>query len=316
MTDRRPRRWVSWVARGLLLVLGLTAVAWLVAEAGTEEVAGAVRGAWVWVAVALLLEGGRIACEAASTVFLLGERAQLLRRSSLVRMHLIAYAISMAMPAGRAASEALKAVMLTPVVGAGRGAAVGTASQGLNLVANATVSVPAAVTAWIVTGPGGLTLALAIHAAVSVTGGMLVLVAARSGPLSQLLERIPRLDETVRQFRDAAREQPLMPPLAAAAIVAGRSLQVVQFGVLAHGVGLGSGPVTAMLAHGVQAVGATAGDLVPGQVGVTEGAFRIAAEAFGASAAVAVSVALLAHAVQLVWIIVGALVPVLWRARQ
>ena len=303
---------MKWLGRVALAALGAVAIYWLVNEAGQEEVVNAVRAAAPWIALAFAIEALRIAGEAVGTVFLLAGEARRLPKPVLVRTHLIVYAVSMAMPAGRATSEAVKAVLLKPFVGTAKGAAVGTASQALTLIANALVSIPAALAALWVTGPGLLALALGIHAAVSVAGGALVLSVARAGPLAAWLGRFPRLGDSVRSFQDAAREMPLVPARAASAIIVARCLQVVQFGVIAHGVGLGSGPATALLAHGVQAVGAMVGDLVPAQLGMTEGAFRLAAEAFGSSAAVAVSVALIAHAVQLGWIVIGALVPLVW----
>ena len=305
----------KWIGRVALAALGALAIYWLVEEAGSDDVLRAVEGAAPWILLAFGIEALRIAGEAIGTICLLGEHSRAVPKSVLIRTHLIVYAVSMAMPAGRATSEAVKTVLLKPFVGGARGAAVGTASQALTLIANALVSIPAAGAALLVAGPGVLALALGVFAAISVAGGALVLSVARAGPLATWLGRFPRAGNAVRAFQDAAREMPLVPPRAAGAIVTSRALQVVQFGVIAHGVGLGSGATTALLAHGVQAVGAMAGDLVPAQLGMTEGAFRLAADAFGASAATAVSVALIAHAVQLAWIVIGALAPLVWPVR-
>lgn len=309
------------VGRVLLLVLGVSALFWLVDEAGSDAVWSTIKAARYAVLAAFAIEGLRIGAELIGSIALIrSHRGPSVPLPWLVRSHLVAYAIGMALPAGRAASEAYKLVAFRGHIGTGPATAVATSSQGLNLVANAVVSVAAAIAALATVGAGALTLALCVHAGVSLTSGLAVLLIARSARVATWLEKIPVLQDTVRAFRRVQNDTPLFPPAAALAITSGRALQVVQFGVLAFGVGLGgalgSAPVVAMLVHGVQAVGSMAGDLVPGQVGVTEGAFRLAASAFGASAAVAVSVALMAHAVQLSWIVLGSLVPVVWRGRQ
>lgn len=322
------RRFGSIAFRLALLGLGISAVVWLVEEAGTEDVLHALTHATGYIVVAFLIEAVRILLELLGSIALIRaqagkgsetrERRHLIPFHWLLRTHLVSYALCMALPAGRAASETYKIIAFRPFIGTGPATAVGTSSQGLNLVANAVVSVPAAIAAFLVTGAGTLTLALCAHALISMVSGLGVLLLARSAKVAGFLERFSFLREPVRAFRAVQHQAQLLPPFAAAAIIGGRAMQVVQFGVLAAGVGLGtglaSGPAVALLTHGVQAVGSMAGDLVPGQVGVTEGAFRLAASAFGSSAAVAVSVALISHAVQLSWIVIGSLVPVLWPA--
>jgi hypothetical protein len=61
-------------------------------------------------------------------------------------------------------------------------------------------------------------------------------------------------------------------------------------------------------------VATSAGDLIPGQLGVTDAAFALAAPALQLSLASAVAVALLSHGVQLAWCAAGALTPLLFRA--
>jgi hypothetical protein len=66
--------------------------------------------------------------------------------------------------------------------------------------------------------------------------------------------------------------------------------------------------------EGVHLVGAAVGDLMPSQLGTTEANFTLAAAALALPAASAVSIALLAHLAQILWVLVGAVVPVVWPA--
>ena len=117
-------------------------------------------------------------------------------------------------------------------------------------------------------------------------------------------------------FHDVAREAGVVPTTPLFALTVGRALQIVQFGVLAHAVGVDVTLSRALLAQGVNLVALALGVLVPGQIGATEGAFAVSAEALGASVAAAMSIALLSHALQVVGILVGSLTPLLWRLKS
>jgi uncharacterized membrane protein YbhN (UPF0104 family) len=75
--------------------------------------------------------------------------------------------------------------------------------------------------------------------------------------------------------------------------------EAMQYGVVLHAIGGHATPFTALAAQGIHLVGASVGDLVPNQMGVTEGAYRLFTSALGVTAARALSIALIIRIVQL-----------------
>lgn len=300
-------------ARIGLAALGVAAIVWLVAEAGADEVAGLLRRAAPWLPLVFVLEGLRIVAEALATRRLLGPRGHQVTGKELARVHLVGYAVCMAMPAGRAAAEAVKSTMLSPAVGAARAFAIGVAGQALHLVAGGLASLVCTVVALAATGWSALTIALVVNTTITGGGGVAVGLVARNGRFAERLTRFPRLATALGSFRDAARELPLLPLAPLAWIFLTRIVQTAELGVLAFAVGLGAGLESAFLTQGVMILGSTVGDLVPGQLGVTEGAFRMGADAISSGVAQAVTVPVLLHVIVIGWIVIGALVPVFMR---
>jgi len=81
----------------------------------------------------------------------------------------------------------------------------------------------------------------------------------------------------------------------------GRLTQVVQYGVVLHAVGGVLTPSNAFVAHGIHLIGATLGDMLPNQVGVTDSAYRAFAADLGFSdePARALSIAIVVRIAQL-----------------
>jgi hypothetical protein len=304
--SRRSR--TRFVGRVVLAGLGVAAIAWLVREAGTDEVAVVLAAAAPFLPVVILLEGVRIGLEAIATRQLLGPEARRVPFGVLLRAQLVGYALCHTLPAGRATAEAAKAGMLAPFVGWPRGLAVATACQTAHLAATAFVAVPSIVVA-AAAGLDAVAWAVAAVAVASLLGAAFVQVAARAGDRVPGLGRWRSVAAMVRRYSDAAREQPLLPPGATATITASRFVQVVEYGLLAVAVGAGLGLEEGLLGFGLHLVGASVGELVPGQLGVTEGAFRLGASALRVSEAVAVSIPLLERLPQLLWIAAGAFAP-------
>ena len=82
--------------------------------------------------------------------------------------------------------------------------------------------------------------------------------------------------------------------------VAGRVIQTLQYGVILVAVGGILTPTSALVTEGIHLVGAGLGDMVPNQVGITEGAYRVFASALGLedAPARAISIALVARLCQ------------------
>jgi hypothetical protein len=290
---------VRIAARVALAAIGVGAIAALVHDAGANEVLEAASAAQTATALAFALEASRIVFEAYATRALLRGNAARLPRRTFVRAHLASYAIATIMPAGRAAAEAAKAATFAPYVGGDTAAAVAVRLQALHLLAGALIAVPCAVAAVATTGGSALAVALGIQAALLAAMGLAVIAISRSRWVADRLGRIRRFREPIARFRAAAEALPGILGSGYAFLLLSRVVQVIAVVVLARGVGLGDSIGHGLAAFGLQSAATSAGDLVPAQVGVTEGAFRWASELFGATAAKALTVAILVHAVQL-----------------
>jgi hypothetical protein len=313
----RARRPWRVLAHAAVFLLGILAVTALVRHAGSRELAAVLGRASRILPLALFLEGARIVAEMAATRALLGERARQVPRPALVHAHLVGYAVTVMMPAGRAVAEAVKATLLARHVGWGRAAAVGTANQAMSLLASAVISVPCTIAAFGVAGASALPLAIAAHTVAVALAGFAIQLGTRHAGLFALLERrMPRAAAAAEAYARAAKEHGVVPTGALVAFIVDRALQVVQCGLLAYAVGAAPGPLTALVGQGVQFVGTTIGDLVPAQIGATDGAFALAASTLGISIAAAVALALLLHCVQLAWVVLGAAAAILGRPRS
>ena len=117
------------------------------------------------------------------------------------------------------------------------------------------------------------------------------------------------LDRMRRRFVPGAVESPPLDPeerkripwRAALVCSMGRAAQVVQYGVILHAVGGVLTPRNAFIAHGIHLVGATLGDMLPNQLGVTDGAYRAFAGdlGFASEPARALSIAFVVRIAQL-----------------
>lgn len=293
---------------------GIAAVALILRGIGLTLVGQALAGAARYVPLVLLLEAAIVVCSLRALRSLYGTAAAAVPPWQLVRAGLIGYAVAGLVPAGRAFGEATRASLLARWVGAARASAAAARLQAVALIANGLISIPAAVAATCAVGWSWLPLAIAINAGVTLALGTALLCLARRSRVGAWLARRFRRAHLFGVELDAclARE-PALPARAIAWELAGRTVQVVQQLVLLACVGGALGLRAALCAEGIHLVGAAVGDLVPAQLGATEGNFTLAAGALGLSAASAVSIALLAHVAQLAWVAVGALAPLFGR---
>lgn len=98
--------------------------------------------------------------------------------------------------------------------------------------------------------------------------------------------------------------------------VVARALQAVGVGLLLAAIADTRGLAAlrgGLLGQAVHLVGSSAGDLIPLQLGATDGGFVLAAPLLGMGTADAVAAALVLHGVHLAWTATGALVPLFWR---
>jgi len=311
-----PRR-TLWrtLGRIALGVLGVAAIGAIVHSVGSEGVVAMLRRSAAWMPLLLAIEFARILLESAAPRRLYGEAGRAIPLGALVRAHLVSYALSIAVPAGRASGEAYKAAVLARYANAPLAAAVATAGQALGLLAGAIVALPCAAATFARTGTSALTAAILVHVAVAGGIGFGIQAATRSTFLMRVLERrLPRIATSVAAYRGAVQEHGVVPASPLALHVCARALQVVTLGILLRALRADAGPVDALVGQAIAFVGTTAGDWIPLQLGATDGAWALSAPLLHISASDAVAVAVLAHVVQITWVAVGALVPSVWPA--
>ena len=186
-------------------------------------------------------------------------------------------------------------------------AAVGAVTQALHLIASAIVLVPCIFAARAVGTSVTLSAAITGQAAVLMTAGSAVFIAAYFVPAgSRLFERFPRVARALDAFRSAIRQLPRFPLAPLFWLVMTRVLQMGLIMWLARALGSPISLPGGLVAQAVLQIGASAFDFVPGQIGALEGVFRFFASSIGTTAISAVAIALLLHVVQACWILVGA----------
>jgi hypothetical protein len=284
--------------RWLLLALGVGAIVYLVESVGPRAVWASLVGAGPWLPLVLLLDLAWLATEGLALLALYGGSARKIPLRDWVEATLVQYTTMVVLPVGRAGAEVARASMLSRFVGGTRATAAAALMQSITLLANAAVSVVCL--AFVLLGPRQLELALLLlgNAAVTlVLGAGMYLVMRRAkvgGMLGRRFERLahfgPELDEHFAKSRSRH--------FAALGIcLGGRVVQTLQYGVILYAVTSVFTVQSTFVAQGIHLVGAGLGDMVPNQVGVTEGAYRIFAGALGLAAEPerAVAVALLAR---------------------
>jgi hypothetical protein len=286
------------ISRIVLFAGGLALTAWLINAAGLDRVLSAIREAGPWLPAVLLLEIGIVATDMFAARALLGDAMGSVSPVIWMRSAMLAYASTVVLPAGRAAGEAVRTTTLAPAIGFGRATGVCSRLQACVLASNAAISVVIAGVVFRRHVSEGLVLALLANAAGCSVLSFVVFALARS-------ERVARWLKA--RFKRLAQAPDVVPlpagragdARAVASCLVGRLIEATQYGVVLHAVGGLATPATALTAQGIHLVGAAAGDLVPNQMGITEGAYRLFTQALDLGAARALSIALVVRIVQL-----------------
>ncbi len=292
------RRFVVRWGRLILFAVGVAAIVLLVRSAGVHAVWTTLWEAAPWLPLIFALELTWVAVEGVGLLVLYGHHIRSIPARTIAAAMLVHFTTMMVLPVGRAGAEVARATMFSAHVGAARATAAASLMQSLTLVANTIVSL---LCAWFVlTASGGIELSLLLvingAATLALGGGMyLVMRHARFGGfLGRKFKKMahvgPEIDVHYRESR--RRHFP-----AFLFCLAARLVQTLQYGLILLAV-VGSFRFVGMfLAQGIHLVGAGLGDIVPNQVGVTEGAYRLFAPVLGLSGEPdkAVSIALLAR---------------------
>lgn len=297
-----------------LTVLGLSVLAFVVDRVGVPALARAVSAAAFVMPVVILLEGARVACDARTTTLLYASAGAMPPPVlPVLRAHLAVVPVSLFLPAGRAGAEAVKAVMLAPLVGPSVAVVAAVHNPSLALAATFVLSIPVALAALSTWGPSAIAIAIAVQGLTAIGLSLFLVVASRRAGVPWVVRRFSaRAGAVAEDAEERLRRTPLYPLAALGVQVVGRVLMAVELGLLAWAAGADPTVLGTLLVTGVQLVGQAAGDVVPGQLGVTDAAFALAAAELRMDAARALSIPLLIHGAQLFWAAVGALVPTAW----
>lgn len=288
-------------------VLGVLAAGWMLGH--TDFTAVRAFGALTLLVVAL--EGLRVLLEAQATRALLGctsvrsaplEGSVTIPWRPLLRVHLIAYAFAMVMPAGRTVAEASKAVLLRTWVGGARGVGVGATNQALVLLAGGLFAgVCAGAAQW--RGHSSLALGVSAQALALLVSGGVLLASLRSPRLARwIATRLPRVAKWVQGANDGARVAGV--PTALWCFIGHRAVQALQLALLLAALGRCE-PLVVLAFTGATIVGTSVGVAVPGQLGAVGGALALAAPGLGFTAAEGLALALMLHVAQLSWAALG-----------
>jgi hypothetical protein len=288
------------VLKGILVIGGLLLVALLIRNAGPRRVVGVLRDARALFPLVAAFE----ICIAIADVFaayaLLGKSSSAVVMRNWARSTLNAYATTILLPAGRAAGEVARAIALSRSVGAARATSACSHLQSCALLANAGASI---VCSLVVIGSHAgrlLSAALLVNALVCGSLGTALLATSRNAKVGAWMRS--RLQRFIRAEPLQSLPSGDEVRTAIAFCFVGRAIQAVQYGVIVRAVGGTFGAGAATTALGIHLVGAAIGDLIPNQMGATEGAYRAFASALGFALepARALSIALMARATQLV----------------
>lgn len=296
-------------------VVGAIAMTLLVRSVGPGALVAALRGSARWLPLILALELGRLATEVWLTWSLSDRVRAHVPLAELTRTQVVGYGVANVMPAGRAAGEAVKAAMLTRFLGAAEATAIAASNQSTAMLGGALAAVPCVLAALWITGISALSGALAVFVLVSLVIVVAFQIACRRrGVGGAVLRRLTKMEDASAAFESAIDRIPYVPKIPTLAALTSRLLFVTELGVLLHATSGSAGVGRTMLAFGVSLVGGAVGDMVPGQLGASDGAFAVAAPILGITAANGVAIAMTLHVVQLGWGLVGWTLPLVWKS--
>ncbi len=294
------RRHLTLAVQGILLIAGLVLLALLIRNAGPRRVLGVLRNARALFPLVAAFEICIALADVLAARALLGKSSALVATRDWVRSTLNAYAATILLPAGRAAGETARAIVLSRSVGAARATSTCSHLQSCALLANAGASIVCTLVVTVSQGGRLLPGALLVNALVCGSLGTVLLAVSRNAKVAGWMRS--RFHRLVRAEPSRTLPNGNEVRTAFAFCFIGRAIQALQYGVIVRAVGGTFGVGAAATALGIHLVGAAIGDLIPNQMGATEGAYRTFASALGFAIepARALSIALMARATQLV----------------
>jgi hypothetical protein len=297
----------SRLGRVLAATLGFICLALLIYHSDPRAVWDAVLHAPLMFPVVVLLQALVVGFESWALLLLYGERRKAIPIREVFRSSMFSFAMVVVFPFGRAVGEAARAAMLSRYVGSPLAAAAAAQIQAVTLLGNALISIPCALAAYALVGVGWLFWAIVGHFAVSALLATVVVLAGRhAGLVAKIGKYFPggadwgsKVDAHLKSDEQKLIGGPL------AFVLFSRVVDTLQRMVLLFAVGGTFGIVHGFASEGINLVASSAGDAIPGQVGVIEMGYSLAAEVLTISRSNAVAMGLLFHLAVLVWVGLG-----------
>lgn len=282
-------------------MLGVVAVSLLIREAGWSQVKETLKRTAPFLPLIIGFELVWAVFDVLALRSLYGTARHEVPTFAWIKSSLIAYAVMIILPAGRAGGEVARASVLSRYAG-GKALAYSAQLQAVVLLGNAIISLVCWTAVVQETGLGhALSLFLLGNGAVTAVVGTSILLVAKHSKLGErLARRFSALRVIGREADAAVAPGPLIPWRAIGLIGFGRVIQTAQYGLILFAVGGALSFSSALITQGIHLVGAGLGDFVPNAVGITEGAYRFFAGALGLAddPARAISIALVARLCQ------------------
>lgn len=296
--ERRKRTLRRWFWRGLLLIVGVLAVGAMIRQLGWAQIAQTVVTTAPWLPLICALDLLWVAVEGGAVLSVYGSERKAISARNWLFITLVHYATFMLFPLGRAAAEITRATLVRKHVDRYR-ASVGVAlMQSFTLLTNGLVCGVAAACVALLPHSRILLGALTFNGVLLFGMGVASYVVLRRVNMGGwFAKRFTKLTEIGPAFDAEFRASQPHHKWAVVFCMCGRSIQALQYGVIVFAVSGQFSFSSAWIAEGIQVVARSAGDFIPNQVGVTEGAFVFFREALGLAAlpAVAMSIALVAR---------------------
>ncbi len=298
-------------------LLGILALVVLVRSVGVASFFSVVTASLQWLPLLFALEALRLGTELAMTYTASKAVRERIPMVELLRIHVIAFGVSLVLPAGRTTAEATRATMLSRFIGAAEASAVAFCNQSMALLGGGLIAIPCLASGLLLTGLSSLVVTVFGFACITSSAFVLCQLGARRREITGFIGRLSsRFGPAALAFQDATRDMPIFPLGPVASGLASRIIQVIEYSVLLYALALHHGPAESLLAEGVNLIGGAVGDFIPGQVGATDSAFALAAPTLGLTGADGVVIAVMLHFVQVVWVLIGLTAPIWWRATE
>lgn len=302
-------------------LLGLIAIGvfvWIIQKIGLQEIVKSMKMAAPYLPVAILLEAMRVYFDSRSTHHLISKLDVSLdmSRKRFYLIHLASHGVGLIAPGGRTAVEAIRAALLSPIIGGAEATSVAASNQTNTLAMITLLSVPCAFSAHAV---GAHTMAAALWSNALITGVFFVMVriSLRNESLRDHLTRgFPMLKHHLNEFGETQANEAFIELPSVLYLLAARLSQTVLFAVFAFAVNIPFHMLLPWMLQGINILASLVGGPVPGQVGTSEAVFESYHTELQATAAQAVSIPIMIHAVQFVFAATGIVLLLLWRPSQ